>query len=144
VVRFPRRDREERRNPVATSMATRREIRLSKDCLESGETILDLAFPGRDGGTGRRSGLKIRRASALGGSTPPPGTTLLRLTNLVALLLIQICVSTQPIGLAPNAELQNWAKETRPSLPPAFPVSRSSPVLGLVKEAYAETLTGKA
>ena len=29
----------------------------------------------RDGGTGRRSGLKIRRASALGGSTPPPGTT---------------------------------------------------------------------
>jgi hypothetical protein len=30
--------------------------------------------PGRDGGTGRRSGLKIRRASALGGSTPPPGT----------------------------------------------------------------------
>jgi hypothetical protein len=28
----------------------------------------------RDGGTGRRSGLKIRRASALGGSTPPPGT----------------------------------------------------------------------
>jgi hypothetical protein len=31
---------------------------------------------GRDGGTGRRSGLKIRRASALGGSTPPPGTNL--------------------------------------------------------------------
>src|SRR5581483_5053720 len=30
--------------------------------------------PSRDGGTGRRSGLKIRRASALGGSTPPPGT----------------------------------------------------------------------
>src|SRR6185437_6207287 len=30
----------------------------------------------RDGGTGRRSGLKIRRASARGGSTPPPGTTL--------------------------------------------------------------------
>src|SRR5271165_2539507 len=29
---------------------------------------------GRDGGTGRRSGLKIRRASALGGSIPPPGT----------------------------------------------------------------------
>src|SRR5208282_417700 len=29
----------------------------------------------RDGGTGRRSGLKIRRASALGGSIPPPGTT---------------------------------------------------------------------
>src|SRR5438270_14007928 len=31
-------------------------------------------FLSRDGGTGRRSGLKIRRASALGGSTPPPGT----------------------------------------------------------------------
>jgi hypothetical protein len=30
---------------------------------------------GRDGGTGRRSGLKIRRPSGLGGSTPPPGTT---------------------------------------------------------------------
>src|SRR6266705_473512 len=29
---------------------------------------------GRDGGTGRRSGLKIRRPSGLGGSTPPPGT----------------------------------------------------------------------
>src|SRR5436305_14566538 len=31
-------------------------------------------FPSRDGGTGRRSGLKIRRPSGLGGSTPPPGT----------------------------------------------------------------------
>ena len=30
----------------------------------------------RDGGTGRRSGLKIRRPSGLGGSTPPPGTNL--------------------------------------------------------------------
>src|SRR5208282_4577336 len=28
----------------------------------------------RDGGTGRRSGLKIRRPSGLGGSIPPPGT----------------------------------------------------------------------
>src|ERR1700733_14335204 len=33
------------------------------------------AFSSRDGGTGRRSGLKIRRPSGLGGSTPPPGTT---------------------------------------------------------------------
>ena len=31
----------------------------------------------RDGGTGRRSGLKIRQASARGGSTPPPGTNYL-------------------------------------------------------------------
>src|ERR1035441_4511159 len=32
---------------------------------------------GRDGGTGRRSGLKIRRGlSPRGGSTPPPGTNL--------------------------------------------------------------------
>ena len=31
-------------------------------------------LPRRDGGTGRRSGLKIRRTSVLGGSTPPPGT----------------------------------------------------------------------
>ena len=37
---------------------------------------LTLTILRRDGGTGRRSGLKIRRASALGGSTPPPGTTL--------------------------------------------------------------------
>ena len=29
----------------------------------------------RDGGTGRRSGLKIRRGQGRGGSTPPPGTT---------------------------------------------------------------------
>src|SRR4051812_42169067 len=29
----------------------------------------------RDGGTGRRNGLKIRRPSGHGGSTPPPGTT---------------------------------------------------------------------
>jgi Beta-lactamase len=29
---------------------------------------------GRDGGTGRRSGLKIRRSQGRGGSTPPPGT----------------------------------------------------------------------
>jgi hypothetical protein len=35
-----------------------------------------LLSAGRDGGTGRRSGLKIRRASARGGSTPPPGTIL--------------------------------------------------------------------
>ncbi len=28
----------------------------------------------RDGGTGRRSGLKIRRPQRRGGSTPPPGT----------------------------------------------------------------------
>jgi hypothetical protein len=31
--------------------------------------------PGRDGGTGRRSGLKIRRGQPRGGSTPPPGTS---------------------------------------------------------------------
>ena len=35
---------------------------------------LKMNYPSRDGGTGRRSGLKIRRASARGGSTPPPGT----------------------------------------------------------------------
>ena len=32
-------------------------------------------YKGRDGGTGRRSGLKIRRGQPRGGSTPPPGTT---------------------------------------------------------------------
>jgi hypothetical protein len=35
---------------------------------------LKLPSISRDGGTGRRSGLKIRRPSGLGGSTPPPGT----------------------------------------------------------------------
>ena len=30
--------------------------------------------PGRDGGTGRRSGLKTRRTYVHGGSIPPPGT----------------------------------------------------------------------
>ena len=42
---------------------------LMLECLISSRPFLS-----RDGGTGRRSGLKIRRASALGGSTPPPGT----------------------------------------------------------------------
>ena len=37
---------------------------------------------GRDGGTGRRSGLKIRRGQPRGGSTPPPGTNRIKgLTN---------------------------------------------------------------
>src|SRR6185312_14436777 len=37
--------------------------------------IQSFHHPRRDGGTGRRSGLKIRRPSGLGGSTPPPGTS---------------------------------------------------------------------
>src|ERR1700745_2738831 len=41
----------------------------------------------RDGGTGRRSGLKIRRASALGGSTPPPGTKAQQLVCLAVDLI---------------------------------------------------------
>jgi hypothetical protein len=32
----------------------------------------------RDGGTGRRSGLKIRRGQPRGGSTPPPGTKIIK------------------------------------------------------------------
>jgi hypothetical protein len=41
------------------------------------DVVGDLAQnPGRDGGTGRRSGLKIRRGQPRGGSTPPPGTIL--------------------------------------------------------------------
>ena len=35
----------------------------------------------RDGGIGRRTGLKIRRASALGGSSPPPGIARTRLRS---------------------------------------------------------------
>ena len=43
---------------------------------DSGCAILRRADPtsSRDGGTGRRSGLKIRRPQGHGGSTPPPGT----------------------------------------------------------------------
>src|SRR5260370_42416270 len=40
----------------------------------------------RDGGTGRRSGLKIRRTSVLCGSTPPPGTTPILLCNQSVML----------------------------------------------------------
>jgi len=39
--------------------------------------------PSRDGGTGRRSGLKIRRSQGRGGSTPPPGTKLVYLESIV-------------------------------------------------------------
>src|ERR1700758_4949062 len=41
--------------------------------------------PSRDGGTGRRSGLKIRRPSGLGGSTPPPGTSTFGVNRLRSL-----------------------------------------------------------
>src|SRR5437660_642196 len=37
-------------------------------------TACTLSAPGRDGGTGRRAGLKIPWASARAGSTPAPGT----------------------------------------------------------------------
>jgi hypothetical protein len=54
----------------------------------------------RDGGTGRRSGLKIRRPSGLGGSTPPPGTMVLN--ELCKFLLIadapsevQVCANCE-------------------------------------------------
>src|ERR1700687_63237 len=43
---------------------------------ETGCAILRMP-PRRDGGTGRRSGLKIRRGQPHGGSIPPPGTKLL-------------------------------------------------------------------
>ena len=45
-------------------------IRVGFKSLPSGKITAS-----RDGGTGRRSGLKIRRPSGLGGSTPPPGTS---------------------------------------------------------------------
>ena len=51
-------------------------------------TSEDLVEPSRDGGTGRRSGLKIRRASALGGSTPPPGTTICYLLSITYKIVI--------------------------------------------------------
>ena len=35
----------------------------------------------RDGGTGRRSGLKIRRSKIRVGSTPSPGTIIFKLRN---------------------------------------------------------------
>src|SRR3954447_19913875 len=53
-------------------------------------------FTCRDGGTGRRSGLKIRRPSGLGGSTPPPGTMISKkLSESVKIVLaprtVQVC-----------------------------------------------------
>ena len=57
-------------------------------------------FPSRDGGTGRRSGLKIRRPSGLGGSTPPPGTMIpkqLRLSPGIAHApgKVQVCANCE-------------------------------------------------
>jgi hypothetical protein len=48
-------------------------------CATLGLLITGLAQSSRrDGGTGRRSGLKIRRGQPRGGSTPPPGTKILK------------------------------------------------------------------
>jgi hypothetical protein len=52
-----------------------RRRRLPKRRSEFGSLHLESTMsPRRDGGTGRRSGLKIRRGQPRGGSTPPPGT----------------------------------------------------------------------
>src|SRR5207248_4214632 len=49
----------------------------SPQFVQCGCANLNMPLSSRDGGTGRRSGLKIRRPSGHGGSTPPPGTNLL-------------------------------------------------------------------
>ena len=45
------------------------------------DTFDEYPTPCRDGGTGRRSGLKIRRPQGHGGSTPPPGTKIYNAIN---------------------------------------------------------------
>jgi hypothetical protein len=55
----------------------------------------------RDGGTGRRSGLKIRRPSGLGGSTPPPGTKRIDVTNITCLK----CPAIHPTVRRPEASV---------------------------------------
>src|SRR5271165_1325311 len=90
---------------------------------------IDRSFLGRDGGTGRRSGLKIRRPSGLGGSTPPPGTN--RLGKNRAAFACCVC-STHPVDLTLSsfgivATLNVLILNV---LDPAFPVATSAfPVL---------------
>ena len=56
-----------------TSISTESETFGGED--EACAILFETANLCRDGGTGRRSGLKIRRSQGRGGSTPPPGTT---------------------------------------------------------------------
>src|SRR6266568_5767915 len=58
--------------------------------------------PGRDGGTGRRSGLKTRRLYSHGGSIPPPGTTLTLANPMDCAVLIP------PFRFAPFLPLEGW------------------------------------
>jgi hypothetical protein len=61
---------------AATSGGKLRDERLYQQGAGWAATGLNYFYvPSRDGGTGRRSGLKIRRGQPRGGSTPPPGTT---------------------------------------------------------------------
>src|ERR1039457_4950451 len=58
-------------------------VRLDCKCEAAKLSFATIFRLGRDGGTGRRSGLKIRRGlSPRGGSTPPPGTKKYLLQNV--------------------------------------------------------------
>ena len=52
--------------------------RLHRCCAILTPSKVARGLSSRDGGTGRRSGLKIRRGQPRGGSTPPPGTKILK------------------------------------------------------------------
>src|ERR1035438_2702447 len=62
---------------------------------------------GRDGGTGRRSGLKIRRRQLHGGSTPPPGTISCAISSLVSDAYgVRLCCSFWALRLASAARYE--------------------------------------
>jgi hypothetical protein len=56
-------------------VSTRAELKVSEGAVAC---VKRFTRKSRDGGTGRRSGLKIRRGQPRGGSTPPPGTKILK------------------------------------------------------------------
>src|SRR5207248_4841956 len=70
------RHRRKRLTPKLAPASTSSQLQPQQESIKFAASK-DLVATSRDGGTGRRSGLKIRRPSGHGGSTPPPGTNLL-------------------------------------------------------------------
>jgi hypothetical protein len=91
-----------------------------KWCVESGAppngcAILWKHRPprSRDGGTGRRSGLKIRRSQGRGGSTPPPGTNKInkiRNTDILGCLFLCPNYDQSQISCFPHLQWTAWSK----------------------------------
>src|SRR5580704_15315612 len=80
--------------------------------------MLALGGNRRDGGTGRRSGLKIRRPSGLGGSTPPPGTTESKevssfsLKNRNGPFVVPVCAKSLGQRLIPLKRIPRLSRKT--------------------------------